>query len=318
MEDPKARITTILMAPFMSCSARLPVYVLLIGAFIEPAYGAAVAGWTLFALHFVGLLVALPLAWLLNRIVLRIKPLPFVLEMPSYRVPRFRDLILRMWEQGREFLARAGTVILAFSVIIWALLYFPRDPAVATRETTAFIEQAAASGRVTAAQIQVQLDDEGSELSAKLANRIEGAYVEQSYLGRFGKTVQPVFALAGFDWKITVGVLSSFPAREVIIATLGIIYHLGGDTDEESGSLRDAMANDRWEEGPLAGELVFTIPVVLAVLAFFALCMQCGATVAVMARELNWKWAISSFIGMTVLAWCAAVLIYQVGTNLSG
>ena len=124
-------------------------------------------------------------------------------------------------------------------------------------------------------------------------------------------------APAGFDWKITVGVLSSFPAREVIIATLGIIYHLGADVDEESESLTTIMANERWEEGPRKGELIFTIPVVLSIMVFFALCMQCGATVAVIKKELNGRWAAASFFGMTTMAWVAAVLVYQIGSLLT-
>lgn len=315
--DPKARLTTVLMAPFMSCSARLPVYVLLIGAFIEPLYGAAAAGWVLFAMHFVGLAAALPLAWVLNRLVLKLKPLPFILEMPPYKTPMLRDLFLRMWEGGREFLIRAGTVIMAFSVILWALLYFPRDPAVEQTTTSEFIEQTAAASGSSTAEVYVQLADEDSALANVLANQIQGAYVDQSYLGRFGRVVQPLFAPAGFDWKITVGVLSSFPAREVIIATLGIIYHLGADVDEESESLAAIMAAERWPSGPRAGEPVFTVPVVVAIMVFFALCMQCGATVAVIKKELNWRWAAGAFLGMSVLAWMGAVVVYQIGTALS-
>jgi ferrous iron transport protein B len=294
------------------------VYVLLIGAFIEPLYGAAVAGWTLFAMHLVGVVVALPLAWVMNRFVLRNKPLPFVLEMPPYRSPRIRDLFIRMWESGREFLVRAGTIILAFSVIIWALLYFPRSDAVAQRETEQFIQQQAQALNLSAAEIRTKLTLPNSGLAVQLENQIQGAYVEQSFLGRFGKAAQPVFALAGFDWKITVGVLSSFPAREVIIATMGIIYRLGADTDEESQELRAIMARERWTSGPRAGEPVFTIPVVLAIMVFFALCLQCGATVAVVAKELSWRWAAGLFVWMTLLAWVAAVAVYQGGRAVLG
>jgi len=315
LEDPKARLTTVLMAPFMSCSARLPVYVLLIGAFIEPVYGTFVAGWVLFGMHFVGLAVALPLVWFLNRVVLRTPQLPFLLEMSSYKIPDMRNVVLKMWEGGREFLLRAGTVILAFSVIIWALLYFPRDPSVATRAEEAFV--AARSSEVGAAQAAAELADPASDSSVALAHAIDGAYLEQSFLGRFGKFVQPVFALAGFDWKITVGVLSSFPAREVIIATLGIIYNLGDDVDEQSEGLRGAMAAQTWPDGPRAGQPVFTVPVVLAVMVFFALCMQCGATLAVIGRQIGWSWAVGSFIGMSALAWSGAVLVFQIGSFLA-
>lgn len=312
IEDPKSRLTTILMVPFMSCSARLPVYVLLIGAFVEPAYGPFVAGVTLFLMHFVGAAAAMPLAWFVNRCVLKTKTQPFILEMPAYRIPSLRNVITRMWERGREFVVRAGTIILAFSVIIWALLYFPRPASVAERVRGEFLAAHASSPAVAAA-----LDDGESEESVTLRHQIEGAYIEQSYLGRFGKFVQPVFDPAGFDWKITVGVLSSFPAREVVIATLGIIYKLGADVDEGSGELRAILAREKWTDGPRAGRPVFTLPVVLAIMVFFALCLQCGATVAVVAKELDWTWAIGSFCAMTVLAWLAAVMVYQAGTLLA-
>ena len=312
LSDPKARLTTILMAPFMSCSARLPVYILLIGTFIEPLYGPLVAGAVLFAMHFVGLALALPLAWVLNRFFLKIKTQPFILEMPDYRVPTLRNIFHRMWERGREFVMRAGTVILAFSILIWSLLYFPRDPEVKEKATQSFLASAAL--KHAPVEIQAALENPESNLSTALAHHIDSAYIEQSYLGRFGKTVQPVFDPAGFDWKITVGVLSSFPAREVIIATMGIIYNLGADVDEGSDDLRSVLQKEKWTSGPREGQSVYTLPVVLGIMVFFALCMQCGATVAIIARELNWRWAAFSFFGMTALAWLSAVLIYQISS----
>ena len=135
-------------------------------------------------------------------------------------------------------------------------------------------------------------------------------------MGRFGKFVQPIFEPAGYDWKITVGVLASFPAREIIVSTLGITYALGGEVDEASDDLRKTLSHAKWETGPRAGEPVFNIPVALSIMVFFALCMQCGATLAVIAKELNWRWAAVSFIALTSLAWLAAVLVYQIGTLL--
>ncbi len=293
--DNKARMITILIAPLMSCSARLPVYLLLIGAFVEPRYGPAVAGATLFAMHFVGALAAAPLAWLLHRTLGRAAaPRPFVMELPPYRVPHLRQTLHRMFESGREFVLRAGTVIFAMSIVIWALLYFPRPES---------IEQDILS--------QQHVSPEAA------AHAVDAAYLEQSYLGRFGQFVQPVFAPAGYDWKITVGVLASFPARELIISTLGITYALGGEVDEASDDLRTVLSNTRWESGPRTGQPVFNLPVALSVMVFFALCMQCGATVAVIAQELNWRWAVGSFLALTALAWIAAVAVYQAGILLA-
>ena len=293
IEDPRARLTTILVAPLMSCSARLPVYTLMIGAFIEPAYGAAVAGVTLFAMHFVGLAVAAPVAWAINRFVLRTRPQPFLLEMPAYRRPRLRDIAWRMWEPARDFLVRAGTIIVAMTVVIWAFAYFPRPAEVRERVVA---EAPAGIG------------------AEQLGRLTDAAYMEQSYLARAGRALQPLFAPAGFDWKITVGVLASFPAREVIVSTLGTIYGVGRDADEESGDLRAALAAERWSSGELAGRPVFTVPIAVAIMVFFALCLQCGATVAVLGKEAGWGWALFAFAYMTALAWAGAVLAYQLGT----
>lgn len=297
ISDNKARMITILIAPLMSCSARLPVYLLLIGAFIEPQYGPTVAGITLFAMHFIGALLAAPLAFVLNKTLNHGNAAePFVMELPHYRIPQLKHTAFRMYESGKEFVVRAGTVIFAMSIIIWALLYFPRE---------AEVEQTIISNY---ADYQVT-----EELQAEIDKLVDAAYLEQSYMGRFGKTVQPIFAPAGYDWKITVGVLASFPAREIIVSTLGITYSLGGDVDEESDDLRTTLSNATWESGKRKGQKVFNLPVALSIMVFFALCMQCGATVAVIAKELNWRWASASFFGLTGIAWVAAVLVYQVG-----
>lgn len=309
IDNPKARLTTILVTPLMSCSARLPVYVLLIGAFIEPRYGAAIASLVLFAMHMVGLTIALPMAWIFNRVIFKTKRTPFVLEMPLYRTPHMRDVLLRMWDKGKDFVTTAGTVIVAVSILIWALSYFPRPSSLAEHETAVFARQVAADQQLDTNDA-LHLIDTDADLSHDLSTRIDGAYLEQSYLGRMGKTAQPIFAPAGFDWKITVGVLGSFPAREVIISTMGILYNLGSDVDEGSDSLKATLQSSHWPDGTP----VFTIPVVLAIMIFFALCMQCGATLAVIGREAGWKWSVLTFTYMSILAWVGAVLTYQVGT----
>lgn len=308
INDPKTRMITILIAPLMSCSARLPVYLLLIGAFVEPLYGPAIAGAVLFAMHFVGALLAAPLAYILNQTLNKGRaPQPFIMELPPYRVPRVKSLLWRMYESGKDFVVRAGTVIFAMTVIIWALLYFPR-PAEVPLEVA----------RNKGVEIVDTLGDANASEAVfeEFSREIDAAYLEQSYMGRFGKLVQPVFAPAGYDWKITVGVLASFPAREVIISTLGITYSLGGEVDEESKDLREAFKKAKWESGPRKGEPVYNLAVALSIMVFFAICMQCGATVAVIAKELNWSWALASFFGLTGIAWVFAVLVYQVTIRL--
>lgn len=313
IENAGARITTILIAPLMSCSARLPVYVLLISAFIQPVYGNTVAAATLFGMHLVGLAVALPIALVINRLIFKTKRTPFIMEMPPYRVPKLRDVVWRMWLRGRDFLRTAGTIIFAMSVIIWALSYFPRPDSVAEQTKAAFTARVAAEQGVSRDKAASRIEADAA-LSAELDNAISGAYLEQSALGRVGKEVQPVFAPAGFDWKLTVGVLGSFPAREVIIATLGILYNVGGDIAEDDPGLKAALHSASWPDGAA----VFTIPVAIAVMVFFALCLQCGATVATIAREIGWRWALAAFIYMTALAWGGAVAAYQVGSAAMG
>ena len=316
IEDPKARLITILLAPLMSCSARLPVYVLLIGAFVEPQYGSFIAGVTLFAMHFVGLAIAIPLSWLFTKFLVKTKAQPFLMEMPPYRVPRLKNVVHRMYEAGFEFVQRAGTVILAFTILIWAALYFPRPEQLVTNTTDSYLAEIQTAQQISEDDALRLIEDPESDESAELDNRIQGAYVNQSYLGRTGQAIQPVFELAGFDWKITVGVLASFPAREVIISTMGVVFSLGGDVDEESGSLRDALRKETWETGTRKEAPVFTLPTVFAIMIFFALCSQCSSTLAVIAKESNWKWAGFVFFYMTSLAWVAAVLTYQIGVAL--
>jgi ferrous iron transport protein B len=313
IEDPKARLTTILIAPLMSCSARLPVYVLLIGAFVEPKYGPFVAGATLLGMHFLGLALAIPAAFVMNRLVLRGKRTPFVLEMPPYRVPHVRDVSIRVFGKAKEFVKRAGTIIFALSIIIWALSYFPRPPEVEERVKTEFVADVAKAQKLTAAQAE-QVIEKDEKLQKRLEGATDSAYLEQSFIGRAGKAVQPVFGPAGFDWKITVGVLASFPAREVIISTLSILYNVGeGEGDEAHAGLQTAMTDAKRANG----SPVFTVPVAVAIMVFFALCSQCMATLTIIARESSWRWAVFVFCYMTTLAWIGAVITYQVGTAIS-
>ncbi len=311
IQDPTTRLITILVSPLMSCSARLPVYVLLIGAFVEPRYGPGWAGAALFFVHLFGLIVAIPVAVLLKRLLPKQTDSHFLLEMPPYRVPQFKGVLWHVWLKAREFIKQAGSIILLISVIIWALLYFPRPDAVRERVTAQFVSETAAAQGEAPAAIASQLESGDAALGGQFEKRLSAAYIEQSWLGRFGKLVQPVFDPAGMDWKLTVGVISSFPAREVIVSTLGIIYGLGDAADESSPSLREKMAAQKWQDGPRIGEPIFTMPAVWAVMVFFALCMQCGATLAVIARETNKWWSVFTFFYMTALAWVAAVATYQ-------
>jgi ferrous iron transport protein B len=286
MPDQRSRLATILVAPLMSCSARLPVYVLLIGAFIQPTFGSAWAGFALFAMHFLGLLVAIPIVYILNRGVLKGKRLPFLLELPPYQWPKRRDVWLAVWIRGKVFLKTAGTIIFFMSIVIWGLSYFPRA------DMAALEKQAVAR----------QLDQ------AQTENFIAEAHLEQSYLGRMGKAIEPVFIPAGFDWRISTSILAAFPAREVVVSAMGIIFGLGGEQDQESLDMREKLQGATWPDG----KKLFTPWTAVGLMVFFALCAQCMATLAAVKRETNsWKWAAFMFVYMTGLAYLAAVGIHQ-------
>ncbi|MCW5935868.1 MAG: ferrous iron transport protein B [Fimbriimonadaceae bacterium] len=298
MPDERSRLATVLVAPLMSCSARLPVYVLMIGAFVEPKFGPIAAGLTLFGMHFLGLLIAVPTVWVLNRFAFRARRIPFVLELPRYQWPRGRDVLLTVSSRAKVFLTTAGTVILALSVVIWALTYFPRSAEAEARYEAEYANESASFR---------------SEVLVE--NYVAQHQIRDSYLGQFGRFVEPVFRPAGFDWRLTTAVLAAFPAREVVVSAMGIIFDLGGEVDETSRSLPEALSKATWPDGrPL-----LTLPTAIALMVFFALCAQCMATLAAIRRETNsWKWAAFSFGYMTVLAYVFAVLVYQVGTRITG
>jgi ferrous iron transport protein B len=308
IENRRDRIATILVTPLMSCSARLPVYAILIGSFIPDTRLAGgllgLQAATLFALYVLGMVTAVAMAWLLKKTLLRGSAPPFVLELPGYKWPAPGTVLLRLYDRGKAFVVRAGTIILAISIIVWALAYFPRPEGIAAGYE-AEREAVAAAGEAEAA-----LEERLAELEREEA----GEYLRQSFFGRMGRTVEPAFRPLGWDWKISMAALASFPAREVIVATLGTIYNLGSEEDESSQLLRERLRTSVRED---TGEPVYSIPVALSIMVFFALCCQCGATVATIRRETNsWGWAWFTFGYMTVLAYLGALLTYQIGVRL--
>ncbi len=315
IEDRRDRMVTILIAPLMSCSARLPVYILLVTAFVPQVrwFGGWIGlqGSVLFAMHLVGLAVAIPVAWLLKKFFFPGDVPPFVMELPSYKLPSPRVVFYRVWERAEAFLTRAGTLIFCTAVLVWAAGYFPGDHR-PLNELTRQIERAQAE---TPTQSGTSLEVLPLDRLEAQRRQLSSELIEQSLLGRMGKLIEPVVKPLGWDWKIGVGVVASFPAREVIIATLGTIYSLGGDVDEEDEGLRAAIVRSRWPDG----RPVYTLPVALSIMVFFALCAQCAATLMVIKRETNsWRWPIFTFFYMTALAYLAAMLTYQVGTLAVG
>jgi ferrous iron transport protein B len=333
IENRRDRLVTILVAPLMSCSARLPVYALLIAAFV-PDYAIG-SGWfrfswlqglVMFAMYAVGIVAAIAVASILKRTLFRGDTPPFVMELPSYKVPGVRVVLHRMLEQGWSFVRRAGTLILAVSIIVWGLAYYPRneariDPALLSAEQQL-------TGQLAALEAQLPVGDEATqsplagqrdEVQARLdhvRNEIEGAHLSNSILGRMGHWIEPAVRPLGWDWRIGCAAIASFPAREVVVSTLGVIYNLGEGQDENPTELKVTLQNATW---PGTDRKVITLPVALSIMVFFALCAQCASTLAVIRRETgSWRWPLFTFAYMTGLAYIGALVTYQVGTWLAG
>lgn len=303
IQDRRDRIATIMVAPLMSCSARLPVYILFIAAFIpnRPILGNVLGlqALTLLGLYSLGTLVAIPVAWLLKSTLLKGSSPPFLMELPSYKWPVPQTVFLRVYHNAKAFVIRAGSIILAATIAMWGLAYFPRSEAIISQYQ---------DHRLQAEQVH-----QGENLTTvleQLDHDEAAALLRHSMLGRAGQWLEPLFRPLGWDWRISVATLASFPAREIIVSVLGTVYSLGGEHDETSNALRQALTNATWEDG----RPVFTIPVALSIMVFFALCAQCMSTLAIIQRETHsWGWTIFSFSYMTILAYLGAFLAYKLG-----
>ena len=269
------RIATILAAPFMTCSARLPVYALLIAAFV-PGRDVGflnLQGLVLFGLYLFGIIGGVLTALLIRKTALRGPKQSFLLMLPEFRRPNLQTVLIQLMGRAKVFLYRAGTVIFAVAVIVWVLAYYPRaddiDPALTENEAAA--EQ-----------------------------------LEQSWLGRAGKFVEPVFEPLGWDWRVSSAVIAGFPAREVVVAVLGTVYAVGDEADE--ATLSERLTSATWPDG----RPVFTLPMVIGLMIFYAYCLQCAATLAVIRRETNtWRWPVFAWAYMTIIGYVGALLAYQ-------
>ena len=297
------RLATMMSAPLMTCSARLPVYALLIAAFVPKQYflGGLInlQGLVLLGLYLLGIVGGVFTAWLMKRTVLRGPTPAFLIELPPYRLPSLRSLLIKLWARAKVFLARAGTVIFSVAVVIWALAYFPRPATIVEEFDT---QRAAAEAQFSGTALEERLGEIGDVESARL--------LEASALGHVGRFIEPVFTPLGWDWKLSAAVVAGFPAREVVIAVLGTIYAVGDAEDNES-ALADRLKKATRDDG----SRLFTLPMVLGMLFFYAFCLQCVATVAVIYRETNgWRWPIFAWVYMTGVGYLGAMLIYQLGS----
>jgi len=295
IENSRDRFATMMIAPLMSCSARLPVYTLMIGAFFagQTVFGFLSLGAVLMlAMYLLGISVAIVVAFVLKRTILKAEPAPFLMELPPYRLPNLRTVVQNMLIRAWLFVKRAGTVILAISIMLWALMYFPRE---SPRSGTELRQPVVASG------------------NADVPALPESQQLQNSYAGKLGHAIEPVIRPLGFDWKIGVALIASFAAREVLVSTLSIIYNVGKDENEQSESLIGAVRNAKKPDG----SLVWTPLTALSLMVFFVLAMQCMSTVAIVRRETNsWRWPMFMIGYMTVLAYLGALITYQGGRLL--
>jgi len=301
IESHKDRMVTLLIAPLMSCSARMPVYILMVSAFVPATYFAggwiSLQGLVLMAMQSIGAIVAIPVAWVLKKFFFPGEPATFMMELHSYKWPSFYVIQQRVWERVVAFVMRAGTLIFCTSILVWAAAYFPGD-------------HRALDSKVTVLE-KLQTDQESQESTEELqtqVNQLRSQLIQASFLGMAGRQIEPLVKPLGWDWKIGIAVMASFPAREVIIATLGTIYSLGTGEDEQSQGLQSQMKQAQWPDG----RPVFTLATALSIMVFFALCAQCSATLMTIRRETNsWRWPVFSFVYMTTLAYIGAWCTYQ-------
>jgi ferrous iron transport protein B len=279
IENHRDRVATIMIAPFMSCSARLPVYTLMIAAFFSGQYIGlfSVGALIVMLMYLLGVFVAVCAAWILKKTILRTPSPPLLIELPPYRLPGVLTILQTITLRAWVFIKNAGTVILTISILLWALAAFPRA------ETT----------------------ERPTELQ-------QGEQLRNSYAGRAGRLIEPLIAPLGFDWRMGVGLIASFAARETLVSTLSIIYNVG-EEDESSDSLIDAIRNSKKP----GGEPAWTPLVAVSMMVFFVLACQCMSTVAIVRRETNsWRWPAFMVIYMTCLAYVASLLTYQGGRLL--
>ena len=265
LESRRDRIITMLISPFMSCSARLPVYILLVSAFFP-----ANQGLILLSIYLVGIFLAIITAWLLKKTLFKKSSEPFVMELPPYRMPTLRNTSIHMWHKGGQYLKKMGTIILFASILIWALGYFPQDR-------------------------EAHLDS--------------ATYMEESYIGKMGKAIEPALAPLGFDWKMGVSIVTGLAAKEVIVSSMGVLYHVE-DAEENPQNLVASLNQQVNSEG----EKIFTPLVAYGFMLFILIYFPCLAVIAAIKKEAGWNWAIFTFFYTTTLAWLVSFGVYQIGS----
>ena len=300
LDNRKDRILTMIITPFMSCSARLPVYVLIISAIFPNNQGLV-----LFAIYLIGILMATLVALVMKKVAFAKKEVPFVMELPPYRIPTMRNTTIHMWHKGQQYLKKMGTVILFASILIWALGYFPRDINYSQNY----------DAQITALEQSTILDQTSKTDSITLLEiKKESERQEQSYIGKMGHAIEPVIAPLGFDWKMGVSILSGLAAKEIVVSTMGVLYQADMNADGTSATLKENIAEQTHHSGTLSGQKVFTPLVSFGFMIFILIYFPCVAVIAAIKKEANWGWAIFTMVYTTVIAWVLSFAIYQIGS----
>jgi len=310
IESSKDRLVTILIAPLMSCSARLPVYTLLIAACIPDGRVLGFIGLpalTLFSMYLLGVVVALFMGFLFKKTLLKGEPPMLIMELPPYKRPLLRQVLRHMWERSKLFLRRAGTVILGVSILLWFLQTYPKSPEI-SNQFEQQREQVTLNGDITD---EGELDGNTTQKLFQLDQAEAGELLAHSLAGRMGRMIEPFIAPLGFDWKIGIGIIASFAAREVFVSAMSTVYSLGGADDEEGIQRLSARLQ---EQTRVDGSALYTTLTGLTLMVFYVFALQCVSTIAVVRRETNgWKWPAFQFSYMLALAWLGAFLVRQIG-----
>ena len=305
IENRNNRLLTMLINPFMSCSARLPIYLLIIGA-IFPAH----PGTVLFAVYLIGISMAIGAALVFKKTLFHSEEVPFVMELPPYRIPTIRSTVKHMWLKGSQYLKKMGGVILVAVILIWALEYYPKDAAY----TKPYDKMIAAKSAEVSQSPQLTADSLTKEIRSLEVMKASEQQAN-SYLGRVGKFIEPVIAPLGFDWKMGVSLLSGVAAKEIVVSTLAVLYQ----ADEDNDKLTDKLQTERHTSGDRVGQLVFSPAAAAAFLIFILIYFPCVAVIAAIKKESgSWKWALFTIGYTTGLAWVMAFITYQVGSIFWG
>jgi ferrous iron transport protein B len=302
LENRKDRLLTMMIIPFMSCSARLPIYVLLISAFFHKAQGLV-----LVSIYLIGIIIAILVALAMKKIFFAKQDVPFVMELPPYRIPTIKNTSIHMWHKGVQYLRKMGTVILMASIIIWALGYFPRN----VKYTTDYDKQ------MSLIQSDItQSDSLKTDQIRKIEVIKQSEKQEKSYIGTLGHLIEPVIRPLGFDWKIGVSIITGLAAKEIVVSTMGVLYQADNGDGDVSENLQTKLQEQTYSHGELKGTKVFTPVVAYSFMLFILVYFPCIASIAAIKKEANWKWAAFIVVYTTLIAWAVAFFATKIGNLL--